>query len=113
VEGNVSHDEHPDLGSLATVFMDRHDHGPVVWEPGDDFREIEGDAADGELVSDLNIVSIYTLHVALYALQNPTAENIERALYKIGTSGDCEEWTDGETLLPLPVPPPDGWERTP
>jgi hypothetical protein len=47
----------------------------------------------------------------LYALQNPTPENILRALAAIGTSGDCEEWVDWDTLLPLPVPPPNGWDR--
>lgn len=62
------------------------------------------------LVDEIEIVSVYTLHVALYALQNPTQENIARALTQIGVSGDCEEWIDHDSLDPLPVPPPSGWE---
>lgn len=63
------------------------------------------------LVDNLQIVSPYSLHVALYALQNPTPENIAKALEKLGVSGDCEEHIDPETLLPLPVPKPPGWGR--
>jgi hypothetical protein len=62
------------------------------------------------LVDDIEIVSVYSLHVALYALQNPTPENIAKALAKLGVSGDIEEHTDWDSLLPLPVPPPPGWD---
>jgi hypothetical protein len=63
------------------------------------------------LVDNVFIVSAYTLHVALYALQNPTPEYIVKALEKIGVSGDCDEHSDNETLLPLPVSKPPGWGR--
>jgi hypothetical protein len=99
------------LGVEATVFMDDEQHEPRVWRGGNDLRDIEGDEADGQIVSDLQIVSSYSLHVALFGLQNPTPENIAKALYKLGTGGDLEDWTDSETLLPLPVPEPDGWDR--
>jgi hypothetical protein len=97
------------LGTHATVFVDG-ELGEPLWI-GDD-EELRQELRD--LVGptdDFNIVSVYTLHVALYALQNPTPENVRKALYLIGTSGDCEEATDEETLLPLPVPPPHGWEK--
>jgi len=76
-------------------------------------REVDVDDLDAlcpVLVDDFPIVSVYTLQVALYALQNPTPENIRRALYKIGTSGDCEEHIDSDTLFPLPVPEPSQWD---
>lgn len=65
------------------------------------------------LVQEIPIVSVYSLHVALYALQNPTPENIDRALTKIGVSGDCGEWPvdyDTTDYHPEPVPEPPGWE---
>lgn len=103
----------PPLGVEATVVMDRETHGPRTAR-GEryDLTEIEGDAFDGELVSDFRIVSVWTLHVALYGLQNPTSQNIDRALELIGVSGDVEEWTDSDTLRPLPVEVPDGWRRS-
>jgi hypothetical protein len=67
------------------------------------------DALSVDLIDTIDIVSTYTLHVALYALQNPTPENIRRALYKIGTSGDCDEHIDSDTLFPKPVPEPSQW----
>lgn len=97
------------LGTHATVFVDS-ELGEPHWI-GDD-EKIRQELRD--LVGptdDFNVVSVYTLHVALYALQNPTPENVRKALYLIGTSGDCEEATDEETLLPLAVPPPHGWEK--
>lgn len=103
----------PDLGVAATVVMDRETHGPArKYDTGEGLRSITFDDLDeweGTLIEDLNIVSPWVLHVALYALQNPTPENIARALYLIGTSGDAEDWTDEETLLPLPVAEPHGW----
>lgn len=99
----------PELGKHATVFVDR-ELGEPTWI-GDD-EDVRQDIRD--LVGptdDFNIVSTYTLHVALYALQNPTPENIRKALYLIGTSGDCEEATDEDTLMPLQQQPPSGWEK--
>lgn len=110
-QGRESLFDTPSLGVRATVVMGRYDHCPTTMEGKNDLREIDGDEADGYLVSDLDIVSHWTFHVALYGLQNPTPENLARALYLIGTSGDCEEHTDEETLLPLPVPEPNGWNR--
>ena len=98
-----------ELGVEATVVMGRESHGPTVWRSDLDLTEIEGDAADGALVSNLRVVSIWTLSVALYALQNPTPENIDRALDLIGTSGDVDDALDEEKLRPLPVPLPDGF----
>jgi hypothetical protein len=105
------------LGERATVFMDEERHGPNTIHDGrEGLRRLEGEAyenAEMMLIDDIQIVSIYTLHVALYALQNPTPENIEQALSLIGTSGDCEEHWDDETMMPLPVSEPHGWRRTP
>ena len=101
--------EAPELGTYATVFVDAE-----LGEPhgiGDD-QELRQEIRDlAGPTDDFNVVSTYTLHVALYALQNPTPENIRKALYLIGTSGDCEEATDEETLMPLSVPPPNGWTK--
>lgn len=72
---------------------------------------LKSDKMEEPLADTFPIVSPYTLQVALYALQNPTPENIAKALEKIGVSGDCEDHIDGETLLPLPVPKPSGWGR--
>ena len=104
--------EGPDLGVRATVFADRETHGPTcLYDDTDgDLREIDVEKADGMLVWDIDIVSTWTLQVALYALQQGTPEARERALYLIGTSGDVEEHTDHETLLPLPVEKPHGWD---
>lgn len=95
------------LGVSATVVWDT-EGGPRTVD--EDVKRDYRDVGPGYL-DDIDIVSTYSLHVALYALQNPTPENIAKALYKIGVSGDCEEWTDSETLLPLPVPVPSEWER--
>jgi hypothetical protein len=103
--------------------MDRHEHTPRVLssQRGEGLRSIEDEIVDWEkegddayeiptdLIDEISIVSTYSLHVALFALQNPTADNVARALYLIGTSGDCEEHTDHESLLPLTVPEPPGW----
>lgn len=103
------------LGVRATVFMDEEMHGPwTIFDGRDGLRRLEGEAygqVEGALVDDIQVVSIYTLHVALFALQNPTPENIAKALGLIGTSGDCEEHWDDETMMPLPVPEPHGWNR--
>jgi len=99
----------PDLGVHATVFVDT-EAGEPCWI-GDD-EEIRQELRD--LVGptdDFNIISTYFAHVALFALQNPSPENIAKALTKLGTSGDLEDWTDSETLLPLPVSEPNGWDR--
>lgn len=91
--------------------MDVESHGPTtLGDRESGLRHLEGDPDDwfGMLVQDLDIVAHWTLHVALYGLQNPTPENIARALYLIGTSGDCEQ-TDDDTLIPLDVPKPHGW----
>lgn len=95
------------LGTYATVFVDP-ELGEPQWIGNDadlrqDIRDLVGPTED------FNVVSIYSLHVALYALQNPTPENIAKALYKIGTGGDCEYSVDEDTLLPLEMPPPHGW----
>lgn len=71
---------------------------------------LKSDRMEEPLVDNVSIVSAYALHVALYALQNPTPENIAKALEKLGISGDCDEHIDSETLLPLPVPAPPGWK---
>jgi len=101
------------LGTAATVFFDEELHGPTrIPDEREGLRRLEGEVyeeAEAALIDDIQIVSIYTLHVALYALQNPTPENIEKALSLIGTSGDCEEHWDDETMMPLPVPEPHGW----
>jgi len=101
------------LGERVTVFLDEERNGPwTIMDERQGLRRLEGDAyenAENALIDDIQIVSIYTLHVALYALQNPTPEIIKKALYLIGTSGDCEEHWDDETMMPLPVPPPHGW----
>lgn len=116
--------EIPDLGTQATVVCDENTHGPRCLrsyyddEANRGLRRLyvaqrEGEPAEEPaLVEEFSIVSHYTLHVALYALQNPTPENIACALYLIGTSGDCEDHADHDTLLPLPVPQPPGWDRS-
>ena len=81
----------PDFGRLASVVFDHETDAPAVDE--------------------MPVVSVWTLHVALFALQNPTPENIKQALSMIGTSGDCEEHIDHETLRPLSVPEPSGWDK--
>lgn len=72
---------------------------------------LKSDRMEEPLADNIPIVSAYSLQVALYALQNPTPENIAKALAKIGESGDCDEHLDPETLLPLPVSKPSGWGR--
>lgn len=107
-----------DLGRDASVVFDRETHAPTTLQfgrSGEGLRslddEFEGDPERPEsMVDEINIVSTWTLHVALYALQNPTPENLRKALSMIGTSGDCEEHSDLETLRPLPVPEPPGWD---
>ncbi len=59
-------------------------------------------------LEDIPIISAWTFHVALFALQNPTPENIDRALELIGSSGDVEDYS-GEDFYPLPVPLPPGF----
>jgi hypothetical protein len=100
----------PDLGVTATVFMDRESHAPrtIPSEMGE-LRELEGDAADGFLVEDIRIVSHWAFHVALFALQNPTPQTIERALELIGVSGDVDEWVDHDSLRAEAVLEPPGW----
>lgn len=110
--------ELPDLGREASVVFDQHSHAPTTLPFGNVGKglrsldeEFEGDPERGEsLVDEISIASVWSLHVALYALQNPTPENIRKALSIIGTSGDCEEHIDHETLRPLPVPEPPGWD---
>lgn len=118
-------DSLPDLGVTATVVMDHHTHGPCQIDPERAFlRQVAlrdhddlygGEVEDGidpthePLVDDIPIVSFYSFHVALYALQNPTPENIKRALYAIAHSGDCEEHYDHENSTVLPVPAPRDW----
>lgn len=111
-----SHIEESRLGVLASVVMDREDHCPTVLpeDCGRNLRELEdaldfGERIPTQLVDEISIVSVYSLHVALYALQNPTPENIARALTKLALSGDIEEHVDTETWLPLPVEEPSGW----
>lgn len=106
--------EPPPLGVQATVFMDRELDSPCVLDvempslvEAEEWLEEHPPLG---LLGNIDIVSHWTLHVALYALQNPTPENIERALAKIGISGDCEEHVDFETLKPLPVSKPNGWD---
>lgn len=98
----------PDLGVTATVVFDEHDSGPRTVD--DQVKNDWPDFGIGYL-DDVPIVSIWTFHVALYALQNPTPENVEQALKLIGMSGDVTEWLDEETLRARPVPKPDGWDR--
>jgi hypothetical protein len=104
-----------DLGTPATVVVDPYTEGPRTLTTSDEqtgLRSLDVDDLDELcpiLLTDIEIVSTYTLHVAIYALQNPTPENVRRALYKIGTSGDCEEYIDSDTLMPLPVPEPSQW----
>lgn len=96
------------LGTLATVVFDEHVSEPRTAD--DDAKQAWRDIGPGYL-DDIEIVSVYSFHVALYALQNPTPENIRKALYLIGTSGDCDEATDADTLMPLQLPLPSGWDR--
>jgi hypothetical protein len=106
------------LGREASVVFDPHDHSPTTLQFGACGKglrsldeEFEDDPERGaSLVDEIPIVSVWSLHVALYALQNPTPDNILQALSMIGTSGDCEEHADMETLRPLPVPEPPGWD---
>lgn len=94
------------LGVIASVVMDDHAHGPRTVSEGE--KQAYRDACPGWL-DDIPIVSVWTLHVALYALQNPTPEIIHRALRMIVESGDAgEDWD--EDMLPLPVGPPNGWD---
>lgn len=132
--------EAPEFGVIATVCFDGETASPRMIEgnglrpatvfPGhsedsfskDGYRALKAADVDNmvlpldsssmveTLVDEIGVVSTYTLHVALYALQNPTPENIRRSLYKIGTSGDCEEHIDEDSLMPLPVPEPPGWD---
>ena len=106
----------PELGVLATVVMDYESHAPTVidYGPGEGLREIDVDEywkIGPVLVDEISIVSAYTLHVALYGLQQGDPASIEQALGLIGMSGDLEEHIDHDTMLPLPVPPPNGWEK--
>jgi hypothetical protein len=108
-----------DLGVEATVVFDQETHAPAMLYGGgsdrrDHLRSIEDELPKLEeeatqLINEIPIVSVYTLGVALYALQNPTPENIDRALELIGVSGDVEERIDHDTLRPLPVPEPMDW----
>lgn len=93
-----------DLGVTATVFF-TSDGMPTTVTDGAR-EELDTLALPHE---DINIVSEWTLHVALYALQNPTRSNIAHALELIGSSGDVEDAVDSDTLLPLPVEKPHGW----
>lgn len=93
------------LGTHATVFVHSENGEPRLLSD-EERREVRDVAGQTD---DFNIVSIYSLHVALYALQNPTPENIAQALRSLATSGDLEEWVDESTLLPLPVSEPSGW----
>jgi hypothetical protein len=109
----------PNLGVLASVVMDQHTHGvrTLGMDTGEGLRDLEralayGDAIPpGALVDEINVVSIYSFHVALYALQQGTPEACQRALELIGVSGDVEEHCDFDSLLPLPVPEPRDWKR--
>jgi hypothetical protein len=102
-----------ELGVTATVFMDLESHVPITIAEDGDLADAEehfgGSIPSVAALSNIPIVSAYSLHVALYALQNPTPENIRRALYRLGTSGDCEEHIDSDTRMPLPVDEPPGW----
>lgn len=107
--------EGPDLGVHATVFMDRHDFAPtdvssITGQKG--LRTVEPDEVEGELVEEIDIVSVWTLWCALYGLQQGTPEAIRRALRCIGLSGDCEDWADEGTLMPRDVPEPPGWSNS-
>lgn len=93
------------LGTHATVFV-HAENGEPRFLSEDERREVRDVAGPTD---DFNVVSIYSLHVALYALQNPTPENIAQALRSLATSGDLEGWVDENTLLPLPVGEPHGW----
>jgi hypothetical protein len=105
------------LGMCASVVFDPETHGPTTLYGGEDkpeLRSLHDEVAAIEegperLLSEIEVVSVWSFGVALYALQNPTPENIDRALDLIGTSGDCEDVIDPDTLRPLPVPEPMGW----
>jgi hypothetical protein len=108
-----------DLGVEATVVFDQYTHSPAplfggATESRGVLRSLEDEIPrleeyPGQLIDEIQVVSTYSFGVALYALQNPTPENIDRALQLIGVSGDCEERCDFDTLRPLPVPEPMDW----
>lgn len=65
------------------------------------------------LVDEIPVVSTYSLHRTMDRVgQGAAGAVVEQALYLIGTSGDCDEHVDNDTLLPLAVPEPPGWEPT-
>ena len=128
----------PEIGVSATVVCDSESSEPCqldsTYEDGaraglrdvfvfdtDDIYTADDDRDDVDLnkcqevqVQEISIVSTYFAHVALYALQNPSPENIQKALRKLACSGDLEEhWAEGEDDLPTPatVPEPPQWER--
>jgi hypothetical protein len=94
--------EIPDLGTPASVVMDEEMPRTV-----DEDVKVEYRCVGPGYLDDIRIVWHWSFHVALYALQNPTPENIDRALELVAV--DCDDWLDGETLRPLPVDAPDGW----
>lgn len=96
----------PELGKLATVILDSESNEPRV--VGADDVASEYLAIGPGYMDDLRIVSHWGFHVALYALQNPTPENIDRALELV--TCDCEDWLDEETMRPQPVTLPSGFD---
>lgn len=118
----------PELGVFATVVVDDETNEPhalsgaygskprdylrkIVVRDADELYDDPFEPTDEPLVMEFNVVSTYSLHVALYALQNPTPENIEKALKKLACSGDLEEAVDHDSLMPEPMPEPPSWER--
>lgn len=94
----------PELGKLATVIIDSESYEPrtVGASVASDYFDIGPGFMD-----DLRVVSHWAFHVALYALQNPSPESIDRALELV--TCDCEDWLDEETMRPRAVPPPVGF----
>lgn len=132
-------DATPQLGVPATVVFDIETHGPcqlasthsegarrglrdaVVFDAehpftaDEDAYEVDHNKMQEVLIQEIPVVSTYSLHIALYALQNATPENIAKALRKLACSGDMEEHGthDDEQDFPIPdrVPEPPDWER--
>ena len=97
----------PDLGQMATVLVHRETEEPKTASDG----EREELATLGLTTLDYPIVSVYALHVALYALQDEGSARSEKALRLLSSLPELEGLRDAdEPDYLLDVPEPDGWE---